>query len=74
MDAFFRANGGWMRKTDFERHISTWFDLVSVNYRGYDVYELPPNTQGIAALQMLNILEGFDLRSLGFGSPRRCTS
>jgi gamma-glutamyltranspeptidase / glutathione hydrolase len=70
IDAFFRANGGWLRKVDFERHTSTWVDPVSVNYRGYDVYELPPNTQGIAALQMLTILEGFDLRSLGFGSPQ----
>ncbi|MCC5021916.1 MAG: gamma-glutamyltransferase [Candidatus Synoicihabitans palmerolidicus] len=41
---------------------------MSVNYRGYDVYELPPNGQGIAALQMLNILEGYDLRSMGFNS------
>jgi gamma-glutamyltranspeptidase / glutathione hydrolase len=69
IDAFFRANGGWLRKEDLERHTSTWVDPVSVNYRGYDVYELPPNTQGIAALQMLNILEAYDLRSLGFNSP-----
>ena len=69
MDAFFAANGGYLRKVDFERHTSTWVEPVSVNYRGYDVYELPPNGQGIAALQMLNILEGFDLRSMGFNSP-----
>jgi gamma-glutamyltranspeptidase / glutathione hydrolase len=68
IDAFFRANGGWLRKADFETHTSTWVDPVSVNYRGYDVYELPPNGQGIAALQMLNILEGFDLRAMGFQS------
>ena len=54
---------------DFERHTSTWVDPVSVNYRGYDVWELPPNGQGIAALQMLNILEGYDLRAMGFNSP-----
>jgi gamma-glutamyltranspeptidase/glutathione hydrolase len=68
IDAFMRANGGWLRKADFEQHTSTWVEPVSVNYRGYDVYELPPNGQGIAALQMLNILEGFDLRAMGFQS------
>lgn len=69
MDAYFRANGGWLRKRDFEQHTSTWVDPVSVNYRGYDVYELIPNTQGLAALQMLNILEGYDLKRMGFNSP-----
>jgi len=69
IDAFMRANGGWLRKADFARHASTWVEPLSTNYRGYDVYELPPNGQGIAALQMLNILEGFDLRALGFQSP-----
>ena len=68
IDAFFASNGGFLRKIDFEKHTSTWVDPVSVNYRGYDVYELPPNSQGIAALQMLNILEGFDLKALGFQS------
>ncbi|MDP3070185.1 MAG: gamma-glutamyltransferase [Opitutaceae bacterium] len=68
-DAFMRAHGGWLRRIDFEKHTSTWVDPVSVNYRGYDVYELPPNSQGIAALQMLNILEGHDLAKLGFNSP-----
>ena len=56
-----RANGGFLRKADFEKHTSTWVDPVSTSYRGYDVFELPPNGQGIAALQILNILEGFDL-------------
>jgi len=68
VDAFMRANGGFLRKTDFEKHTSTWVDPVSVNYRGYEVFELPPNGQGIATLQMLNILEGFDLRALGRNS------
>ncbi|RME71893.1 MAG: gamma-glutamyltransferase [Verrucomicrobia bacterium] len=68
IDAFMRANGGYLRKADLEAHASTWVEPVSVNYRGYDVYELPPNGQGIAALQMLNILEGFDLRAMGFNS------
>ena len=66
MDAFMQAHGGFLRKADFEKHTSTWVDPVSTNYRGYDIYELPPNGQGIAALQMLNVLEGYDLRALGF--------
>src|SRR5438067_4294355 len=69
IDAFMQANGGWLRKVDFEKHASTWIDPVSVNYRGYDVFELPPNGQGIAALQILNILEGVDLHSMGRNSP-----
>jgi gamma-glutamyltranspeptidase / glutathione hydrolase len=69
IDAFMRAHGGYLRKLDLEQHTSTWVEPVSVNYRGYDVFELPPNGQGIAALQMLNILEGYDLRTLGYNSP-----
>lgn len=69
IDDFMRANGGFLRKVDLEKHTSTWVEPVSVNYRGYDIYELPPNGQGIAALQMLNILEGYDLARLGFNSP-----
>lgn len=64
IDTFMRANGGYLRKEDFVRHTSTWVDLAHVNYRGYDVYEIPPNSQGIAALQMLQILEGYDLKSM----------
>ena len=69
IDAFMQANGGYLRKIDFEKHTSTWVEPVSTNYRGFDVFELPPNGQGIAALQILNILEGFDLRALGRNSP-----
>jgi len=68
IDEFMRKNGGYLRKKDFEQHTSTWVEPVSVNYRGYDVYELPPNGQGIAALQMLQILEEYDLSSMGYGS------
>jgi gamma-glutamyltranspeptidase/glutathione hydrolase len=67
IDAFFRANGGYLRKTDFAAHRSEWVEPVSTNYRGYDVYELPPNTQGATTLEMLNILEGYDLKTMGFG-------
>ena len=69
IDAFMREHGGFLRKIDFERHSSTWVDPVSVNYRGYDVFELPPNGQGTAALQMLNIIEGYDLAAMGLQSP-----
>src|SRR5467141_3907470 len=69
IDNFMRANGGFLRKADFEKHTSTWVEPVSTNYRGYDVFELPPSGQGIAALQILNILEGFDLRAMGRNSP-----
>src|SRR6059058_4241707 len=69
IDSFMQANGGFLRKADFEKHASTWVDPVSTNYRGYDVFELPPNGQGVATLQILNILEGFDLRAMGRNSP-----
>ncbi len=69
IDAFFQANDGYLRKSDLESHTSTWIEPVSTNYRGYDVFELPPNGQGIAALQMLNILEAYDLQSLGYNNP-----
>jgi gamma-glutamyltranspeptidase/glutathione hydrolase len=69
IDNFMRTNGGFLRKADFEKHTSTWVEPISTNYRGYDVFELPPNGQGIATLQILNILEGFDLRAMGRNSP-----
>jgi len=69
IDAFMKANGGFLRKADLEKHTATWVEPASTDYRGVDVYELPPNGQGIAALQMLNVLEGFDLAKMGFNSP-----
>ena len=63
-----KEQGGFLSYEDLASHRSEWLDPVSTNYRGYDVWELPPNGQGIAALQMLNILEGYDLKSMGFGS------
>lgn len=67
--AFSEANGGYFSLRDFEDHSSDWIEPVSTTYRGYTVWELPPSGQGIAALQMLNLLEGFDLKSLGPKSP-----
>jgi gamma-glutamyltranspeptidase / glutathione hydrolase len=57
--------GGLFSQADFTQHTSTFVDPVSTSYRGYDVWELPPNGQGIAALQMLNLLEAYDLKALG---------
>ncbi len=79
-DAFYRGEvsstiagfcqrvGCFLTEEDFADHTSTWVDPISTDYRGYDVWELPPNTQGIAVLQMLNILEPYDLTSMGHNS------
>ena len=69
IDKYMRANGGYLTAADLAAHHSEWVEPVSTNYRGYDVWELPPNTQGVAALEMLNILEPYDLKAMGFGSP-----
>lgn len=62
---YIKEQGGFLSYEDLSNHISEWVEPVSTNYRGYDVWELPPNGQGIAALQMLNILENHDISSLG---------
>lgn len=67
---FLQEQGGFLKKEDFVSHQSEWVEPVSVNYRGLDVWELPPNGQGIAALQMLNIIEQFDFTKIPFGSPQ----
>lgn len=69
IDRFSRANGGYLTATDLAAHTSDWIEPVSTTYRGYTLWELPPNGQGIAALQMLNLLEPYDLKSLGPKSP-----
>src|SRR6056297_1858839 len=68
IDIYMKEQGGFLSYEDLANHRSEWVDPVSVNYRGYDVWELPPNGQGIAALQILNILELYDLKTMGFGS------
>jgi gamma-glutamyltranspeptidase/glutathione hydrolase len=66
--AFMKKQGGFLSYDDLYRHHSEWVEPISTTYRGYEVWELPPNGQGLAALQMLNILEGFDIAAMGFGS------
>ena len=63
-----RANGSAMTLEDFAEHRSDWVAPVSTSYRGVELWELPPNGQGIAALQILNVLEAYDLAAMGFGS------
>ncbi|MEA3358018.1 MAG: gamma-glutamyltransferase [Thermodesulfobacteriota bacterium] len=65
---FSRQNGGLISFKDFKAHTTSWVEPISTNYRGYTIYELPPNGQGITALEMLNILEGYDIAGLGHNS------
>lgn len=63
-----QALGGFLSTQDLARHHSSWVEPLSTSYRGYEIWELPPNGQGVSVLQMLNILEGYDLAGMGFGS------
>ncbi len=68
IETFMRDNGGYLTREDLAAHHAEWVEPVSTNYRGYDVWELPPNTQGVAALEALNILEGYDFSKIDFAS------
>ncbi len=68
IDKWMRENDGYLRYEDFDLHTSEWVEPQTVNYRGYDVYQVGGNVQGTAVLQMLNILEGFDLSETGFAT------
>jgi len=68
IDAYMRRIGGWMDRNDLAHHQGEWVDPISTRYRGYDVWQSPPNTQGFSVLQMLNLIEGFDLAAMGPGS------
>jgi len=68
IEKFMHEQGGFLSYKDLAKHHSEWVEPISTNYRGYDIWELPPNSQGTAALQILNILERFDITSMGFGS------
>ena len=74
IDAYFKRVGGDLRYEDFAAHHGEWVTPLSVNYRGYDVHELPPNGQGAAVLQMLQILKGYDLKKMGAGSADTLTA
>jgi gamma-glutamyltranspeptidase / glutathione hydrolase len=64
-----KKRDGLLGDADFAEHTADWVDPISTKYRGYDIYEMPPNTQGFLVLEMLNILEGFDVKSMGYNSP-----
>ncbi len=66
--AYMKENGGFLSASDLNNHRSEWVKPITTNYRGYDVWQLPPNGQGLAVLQMLNILELYDIKSMGYGS------
>ncbi|GLS24779.1 gamma-glutamyltransferase [Marinibactrum halimedae] len=68
IDAFMQSEGGYLRYGDFAAHRSDWVEPLGVDYKGYTLWELPPNGQGIAALQMLQMLKNYDLGSMGFNS------
>jgi gamma-glutamyltranspeptidase/glutathione hydrolase len=74
IDAYFKRIGGDLRYEDFAGYHGEWVTPQSVNYHGYDVYELPPNGQGFAALEMLQLLKGFDLKKMGVGSADAITA
>ena len=63
-----RARNGLLDERDFTTHTADWVETISTNYRGYDVHEMPPSTQGFVALEMLNILEGVDIKGMGHNS------
>ncbi len=67
--AFSNSNGGYFELDDFQTHANEWVQPISTNYRGYDVWQIPPNGQGLAVLQMLNVLEEHNVQAMGWGSP-----
>jgi gamma-glutamyltranspeptidase / glutathione hydrolase len=69
IDAYFKRIGGWLSYDDLSAQHAEWTDPLVTSYRGVDVYAIAANTQGLATLQILNILENFDLRNMGFQSP-----
>ena len=70
IDAYFKRIGGWLSADDLREHQAEWVEPLVTKYRGVDVYAMPANTQGLATLQMLNMIENFDMRGYGFQSAQ----
>lgn len=70
IDAYFKRIGGWLSAEDLREHHAEWVEPLVTDYRGVSVYGMPANTQGLATLQMLNIMEQFDMRGFGFQSAQ----
>jgi gamma-glutamyltranspeptidase/glutathione hydrolase len=68
IEAYFKRIGGWMTRADLAAHHSEWVEPRNISYRGVDVWALPPNTQGLVTLQMLNMMDEFDFKAMGFQS------
>ena len=68
IERYFKRIGGWMTRADLRAHRSEWVEPLHTSYRGVEVYGLPPNSQGLSTLQMLSMLEQFDMRGMGFQS------
>ena len=66
---FTQSKGGFLTPDDFASHEVEWIEPISVPYKGYRLWELPPNSQGVAALEMLRLVENYDLKSMGLNSP-----
>jgi gamma-glutamyltranspeptidase/glutathione hydrolase len=70
IERYFKRIGGWMTRGDLAAHHSEWVQPVTTNYRGVDVWGLPPNSQGVVTLQLLNLMEQFDIKAMGFQSAQ----
>jgi gamma-glutamyltranspeptidase/glutathione hydrolase len=70
IERYFQRIGGWMTRTDLAAHRSEWVEPRSIRYRDVDVWALPPNSQGLVTLQMLNMLDEFDVKAMGFQSAK----
>lgn len=68
IERYFKRIGGWMTRADLAAHHTQWVEPVTINYRGVDVWGLPPNSQGVVTLQILKLMEQFDIRAMGFQS------